>query len=54
MGTYVEIDDVLGLFGSSDWEIDARETIYEAWLDGTLPTITISNELLQTLKGICE
>lgn len=54
MGVYVEIDDILGLFGISDWEIDARETIYEAWLDGTLPTITISNEQLQVLKGINE
>ena len=54
MGIYVEIDDILDLFGFSDWELSAKATIYEAWLDGTLPTIVISNELSQILKGINE
>ena len=27
MGIYVEIDDILDLFGCSDWEIEAKETI---------------------------
>ena len=51
MGVYVEIDDILDLFGSSDWEINAKETITEAWLFGNLPIITISDEELQRLKG---
>lgn len=51
MGVYVEIDDILNLFGCSDWEIDAKETITEAWLFGNLPIITISNELVEKLKG---
>ena len=52
MGVYVEIDDILNLFGCSDWEIEAKETIREAWLFGdNLPIITISDEELQKLKG---
>jgi len=51
MGVYVEIDDILNLFGCSDWEIDAQETIYDAWRDGTLPTINISNELIEQIRG---
>ena len=52
MGVYVEIDDILNLFGSSDWEIDAKETIRDAWLfNNNLSTITISDEELQKLKG---
>ena len=50
MGVYVEIDDILDLFGIEDWEIDARETIREALLDETLPTITISDEELATFE----
>lgn len=51
MGVYVEIDDILDLFGSSDWEINAKETITEAWLFGNLPIITISDEQVEKLKG---
>ncbi len=51
MGEYVEIYDIIDLFGSSDWEIEAKYTIYEAWLDHKFPTIMLSNEQIEQLKG---
>ena len=51
MHVYVEIDDILDLFDSSDWGIDAKATITEAWLFGNLPIITISDEQIEKLKG---
>ena len=44
MGIYVEIDDILNLFGCSDWEIEAKETIKDALYFGKLITIPLSEE----------
>lgn len=53
MREYVEIDDILDLFGHSDWEIDAKETIKEALYWGKLNTISLTTEeveLIQSMK----
>ena len=50
MGVYVEIDDILDLFGHSDWEIDAKETIKEALYWGKLDTISLTTEEVKFLQ----
>ena len=52
MGIYVEIDDILDLFGSSDWEIDAKETIRDAIYWGKLNTITLTTEEVEFLQSM--
>lgn len=50
MGVYVEIDDILDLFDSSDWGIDAKETIRDALHDGKLNTILLTPEEIKFLQ----
>lgn len=52
MGVYVEIDDILNLFGCSDWEIDAKETIRDALYFGELNTITLTTEEIEFLQSM--
>ena len=52
MGEYVEIDDILNLFGCSDWEIEAKETIRDAWYFGKLNTIPLSEEDVEFLSSM--
>ncbi len=53
MREYVEIDDILDLFGIEDWEIEAKETIKDALYWGKLNTISLTTEeveLIQSMK----
>ena len=52
MREYVDIDDILDLFGHSDWEIDAKETIKEAWYWGKLNTIPLTTEEVEFLQSM--
>lgn len=52
MKIYVELDDILDLFGCSDWEIDAKETIRDAWYWGKLNTITLTTEEVEFLQSM--
>lgn len=52
MGVYVEIDDILDLFGCSDWEIDAKETIRDALYWGKLNTISLTTEEVEFLQSM--
>ena len=52
MREFVEIDDILDLFGCSDWEIDAKETIREAWYLGKLNTIPLAEEDIEFLQSM--
>ena len=52
MGVYVEIDDILDLFGCSDWEIDAKETIRDALYWGKLNTISLTTEEIEFLQSM--
>lgn len=52
MKVYVEIDEILNLFGHSDWEIDAKETIKEALYWGRLNTISLTTEEVEFLQSM--
>ena len=52
MREFVEIDEILDLFGHSDWEIDAKETIREAWYWGKLRTIPLTEEDIELLESM--
>ena len=52
MGVYVEIDDILDLFGCSDWEIDAKETIRDALYWGKLNTISLTAEDVEFFQSM--
>jgi hypothetical protein len=52
MRVYVEIDETLDLFGHSDWEIDAKETIKEALYWGKLNTIPLTVEEVEFLQSM--
>lgn len=52
MREYVEIDDILNLFGCSDWEIDAKETIRDALYLGKLNTICLTTEEVELLLSM--
>ena len=52
MGVYVEIDDILDLFDSSDWGIDAKETIRDALYWGELNTIPLTAEEVEFLQSM--
>ena len=52
MREYVEIDEVLNLFGCSDWEIDAKETIRDALYLGKLNTIPLTTEEVEFLQSM--
>ena len=52
MGIYVEIDDILDLFGSSDWEIEAKETIRDALYWGKLNTIPLTAEDVEFFQSM--
>ena len=49
---YVEIDDILNLFGCSDWEIEAKETIRDALYWGKLNTISLTTEEVEFLQSM--
>lgn len=52
MREYVEIDDILNLFGCSDWEIEAKETIKDALYWGKLNTIPLTTEEVECLQSM--
>lgn len=52
MKEFVEIDDILNLFGCSDWEIDAKETIRDAWYFGKLNTVLLTDEEIEFLQSM--
>ena len=52
MREYVEIDDILNLFGCSDWEIEAKETIRDALYWGKLNTIPLTTEEVEMLQSM--
>ena len=52
MQEFVEIDDILNLFGCSDWEIDAKETIRDAWYFGKLNIILLTDEEIEFLQSM--
>lgn len=52
MGIYVEIDDILNLFGCSDWEIEAKETIRDALYWGKLNTIPLTTEEVEFFQSM--
>ena len=50
MRIYVEIGDILDLFGVEDWEIEAKETIKDALYWGKLNTIPLTAEEVEFLQ----
>lgn len=49
---YVEIDDILNLFGCSDWEIEAKETIRDALYWGKLNTLSFTIEEVEMFQSM--
>ena len=52
MREFVEIDDILDLFGSSDWEIKAKETIRDALYWGKLNTVPLTTEEVEYFQSM--
>lgn len=52
MREYVEIDDILDLFGIEDWEIEAKETINDALYWDKLNTISLTTEEVEFLQSM--